>query len=103
MLDLAAAEDEKGFAAALTAVIRSLLDRHGTGRVLFRNTRSSVSGFPERKLHEYPLPAPESYQQASTVASIEQLLAPEVLLGDTLARAGPTCAMAGRMVVAESR
>ena len=35
--------------------ISYLLDRHGTGRVLFRNTRNSVAGFPERKLHQYPL------------------------------------------------
>ncbi len=29
-------------------LIAALLDRHGTGRVLFRNVRSSVAGFPER-------------------------------------------------------
>ncbi len=34
----------------------ALLDRHGTGRVLFRNTRENVEGFPERKLHAYSLP-----------------------------------------------
>ena len=28
------------------AAIADLLDRHGTGRVLFRNTRASVTGFP---------------------------------------------------------
>ncbi|MDH3535337.1 MAG: RNA polymerase-associated protein RapA [Gammaproteobacteria bacterium] len=28
-----------------------LLDRHGTGRVLFRNTRHVVQGFPEREVH----------------------------------------------------
>ncbi len=28
-----------------------LLDRHGTGRVLFRNTRHVVSGFPEREVY----------------------------------------------------
>lgn len=41
--------------------IADLLDRHGTGRVLFRNTRSSVTGFPERKLHTYPLETDASY------------------------------------------
>ena len=40
--------------------IADLLDRHGTGRVLFRNTREGVAGFPARKLHSYPLPAPEA-------------------------------------------
>jgi len=42
--------------AALDTAINCLLDRHGTGRVLLRNTRHSVSGFPERQLHTYPLP-----------------------------------------------
>ena len=30
-------------------LIRELADRHGTGRVLFRNTRKTVTGFPQRK------------------------------------------------------
>ncbi|RMS13054.1 RNA polymerase-associated protein RapA, partial [Pseudomonas coronafaciens pv. garcae] len=46
---------------AKSRLIRELLDRHGTGRVLFRNTRAAVQGFPERKLHEYPLPCPVEY------------------------------------------
>ena len=29
------------------ALIEQLLDRHGTGRVLFRNTRAAVEGFPQ--------------------------------------------------------
>ena len=29
--------------------LRNLLDQHGTGRVMFRNTRSAISGFPKRK------------------------------------------------------
>ena len=41
--------------AALDAAVTQLLERHGTGRVLFRNTRASVPGFPERKLHGHPL------------------------------------------------
>ena len=32
-----------------------LLDHHGTGRVLFRNSRQTVKGFPQRRCHEYPL------------------------------------------------
>lgn len=31
-------------------ILSGLVDRHGTGRVLFRNTRNTISGFPERKL-----------------------------------------------------
>src|SRR5699024_821898 len=47
---------------AAPRLIRELLDRHGTGRLLFRNTRAAISGFPERKLHPAPLPKPEQYQ-----------------------------------------
>lgn len=32
-------------------VIRDFLDSFGTGRVMFRNTRKQLSGFPERKAH----------------------------------------------------
>ncbi len=32
-----------------------LLDQHGTGRVLFRNTRHVVQGFPEREVHPVAL------------------------------------------------
>ena len=71
------------FSGALNAAIRDLLDRHGTGRVLFRNTRASVGGFPERKLTPYPLPAPEQYRKNSPQAELAQLLTPEVLLGDS--------------------
>jgi len=39
------------------ALLRTLLDQHGTGRVVFRNTRAAISGFPRRELHAVPLPA----------------------------------------------
>ena len=45
-------------------LIEQLLDRHGTGRVLFRNTRAAVQGFPARHLHRHPLPYPEQYALA---------------------------------------
>src|SRR5690606_30708072 len=41
--------------AAMNTAVHYLLDRHGTGRVLFRNTRNSIAGFPERKLHPHSL------------------------------------------------
>jgi len=44
------------------AIIDALLDRHGTGRVLFRNTRAAIQGFPERRPHPAPLPCPGMYQ-----------------------------------------
>ncbi|UYP29228.1 RNA polymerase-associated protein RapA [Pseudomonas sp. Z8(2022)] len=46
---------------ARARLVRELLDRHGTGRLLFRNTRAAVQGFPERELHPYPLPSPDEY------------------------------------------
>ncbi len=46
----------------VAAIIDALLDRHGTGRVLFRNTRAAIQGFPERRLQPSPLPCPELYR-----------------------------------------
>ncbi|MFO8140845.1 MAG: RNA polymerase-associated protein RapA, partial [Marinobacter sp.] len=46
------------------AVIDALLDRHGTGRVLFRNTRAAIQGFPARQPLPEPLPCPPLYDQA---------------------------------------
>jgi ATP-dependent helicase HepA len=53
--------DEAGLAA--DQVIDRLIDRHGTGRVLFRNTRHAIKGFPQRRLHAYPLPLPQAYRK----------------------------------------
>ena len=64
--------DPKAPAAAL---IEQILDRHGTGRVLFRNTRSAVAGFPQRVLHQYPLAAPEQYTLAQV--DLHERLYPE--------------------------
>ncbi|MCB0839306.1 MAG: RNA polymerase-associated protein RapA, partial [Bacteroidetes bacterium] len=36
-------------------IIEDLLDQHGPGRVIFRNTRSTMSGFPKRIPHLIPL------------------------------------------------
>lgn len=47
------------------SVIDALLDRHGTGRVLFRNTRAAVQGFPERVPEPAPLPCPAMYRDAA--------------------------------------
>lgn len=41
------------------AAVQQLLDQHGTGRILFRNTRQGVEGFPNRVLTPHPLPASE--------------------------------------------
>ena len=44
--------------------IQQMLDRYGTGRVLYRNSRRAVSGFPQRLLNAYPLTAPDLYADA---------------------------------------
>ncbi|CBJ80922.1 ATPase associated with RNA polymerase and transcriptional activator [Xenorhabdus bovienii str. Jollieti] len=51
-------------------LIAMLMDRHGTSRLLFRNTRSGVKGFPHRELHEIKLPLPAQYQTAIKVSEI---------------------------------
>jgi ATP-dependent helicase HepA len=43
-------------------VLAELLDRFGPGRVLFRNTRHNIAGFPARKVEGYPLPLPGNYE-----------------------------------------
>jgi len=70
-------------------LIDRLLDRHGTGRVLFRNTRATVKGFPARQVNACPLPLPEEYADAYkdfaagdtpiTLSSVKDLLCPEQL------------------------
>ncbi len=60
------------------SVINQLLDQHGTGRVLFRNTRESVKGFPERQLHRYELALPDAYKNSPNNES----LSPERIVED---------------------
>ncbi len=76
------ASDSDGAREAIDAVISELVDRHGTGRVLFRNTRSAVQGFPQRQLHPWPLPQPELYRELARHAELEDRLLPERLLGE---------------------
>ncbi len=57
-------------------LIQNLLDRHGTGRVLYRNTRDSVGGFPQREIHSYALQKPSIYNNDANV--LEQQLYPEI-------------------------
>ena len=85
--------DEALKAAAGAEIIEHLLDRHGTGRVLFRNTRAAVKGFPKRKLSTYRLPLPKAYEKciATEPARLlfEAQLSPEMLYSsDTSSRVG---------------
>lgn len=72
-------------ADARLALQEHLLDRHGTGRVLFRNTRAAIKGFPGRLLHSYALPLPAQYSdclgdfRGSAIGEPQLLLSPELL------------------------
>ncbi len=46
-------------------LIQLLLDQHGTGRILFRNSRQTVKGFPDRQCHAYPLASVDSSESQS--------------------------------------
>jgi len=75
-------EDADDFVQARDQAISDLLDRHGTGRILFRNTRDVVEGFPERHLHAYPLVAPIEYTAEQEDADILARIQSERILGD---------------------
>ncbi len=56
--------------AARSELLQELLDRHGTGRVLYRNSRASVKGFPKRFFNPHPQTMPEQYLTAARVSSM---------------------------------
>ncbi len=47
-------------------LIKLLLDHHGTGRILFRNSRHTVKGFPDRERHAYVLAGEECADLANS-------------------------------------
>ena len=51
-------DDEKQ--AARQELIQNLIDRHGTSRILFRNTRQGVKGFPHRVYHQVTIDSTEA-------------------------------------------
>ena len=51
-------DDEKQ--TARQELIQNLIDRHGTSRILFRNTRQGVKGFPYRVYHQVTIDATEA-------------------------------------------
>lgn len=72
--------------------VNALLDRHGTGRILFRNTRDAVSGFPERQLQRHALKAPEDYINNTNDHELVSLLHAEAILGDSWLQVDPRVA-----------
>lgn len=67
---IADTDHEEQQALARQELIDNLMDRHGTGRVLFRNTRAAIQGFPERRVHLLPMPMPEQYTRAVKVSKM---------------------------------
>ena len=65
-------------AESLPQLITQLLDLHGTGRVLFRNQRGHIEGFPNRHVETYTLPA----MSLDTADSIDAVLYPETSLSE---------------------
>lgn len=75
-------EQVDDFEATRDVAINALLDRHGTGRILFRNTRDAVTGFPDRQLQSYALTAPEAYLANAKTQDNLGLLQAETCIGD---------------------
>jgi len=76
------------------SLLKQLLDRHGTGRILFRNSRNTIKGFPARQVLPTALDMPEQYQESinelmlsgcpETLAQSKQakfIFTPEMLYG----------------------
>ena len=78
---LSALSDSDEFEAAREQAKQRFLDQFGTGRILFRNTRDTVKGFPERQLTTYPLEFPEQFLP-ETDSELTHLVQPETLLGE---------------------
>ncbi|WP_207061108.1 RNA polymerase-associated protein RapA [Motiliproteus sp. SC1-56] len=76
-------------AQPLEALKQALLDRFGTGRVLYRNTRAAVGGFAPRHLQPHPLEAPPGYRERD---ALELLIKPERCLGDGWLKKDPRVA-----------
>ena len=64
---------------AINELIQSILDRHGTGRVLFRNTRDAVEGFPQRQLHKHELDQPQGLIEIVTNENAQDDFSDELL------------------------
>ncbi|MCY9802912.1 RNA polymerase-associated protein RapA [Vibrio scophthalmi] len=62
--------DEAEKASARQELIDNLMDRHGTGRVLFRNTRAAIKGFPKRNVNLLPMAIPQQYTTSMRVAGL---------------------------------
>ena len=58
-------------------IVKKLIDRHGPSRVLFRNTRANIRGFPERRVHQHPQTKPGEYDVGPEQTTVTGSLYPE--------------------------
>ena len=70
-------------AVALDKLVNTIVDRHGTGRLQFRNSRRAVDGFAERIGISHELDPPDGWTELTHDADITQCLRPETLIGQT--------------------
>lgn len=68
IIESSTSEEEQ--AQARQELVDNLMDRHGTGRVLFRNTRAAIKGFPQRNLNLMPMQLPSQYATSMRVATM---------------------------------
>ncbi len=61
-------------------LVACLLDGFGTGRVMFRNTRAALKGFPERKAHLVPVDSSSDAKIKWLAALLKELGTAKVLL-----------------------
>ncbi len=84
---------KSGDTNAKEILIQEILDRHGTGRVLYRNTRDAVEGFPEREIYSYALQEPDQYGENNDELNEDDAiifgLLPETCLGEQWIKVDP--------------
>ncbi len=76
--------DEKIAGTTRKNLLKQLLDRHGTGRILFRNSRNTIKGFPAREVQPVALAMPEQYQEAINELMLSNT--PEALMESSQAK-----------------
>ena len=53
-------------------LLEALVDRHGTGRVIFRNTRKALKGFPKRKVIPHKLESSERLSKEEQMTRLRE-------------------------------
>ena len=69
--------------------LEQLLDLYGTGRIMFRNTRRNIAGFPQRETHLVPLAADAKLRDKIFSEIRHELLLPGALSSSTISPDDP--------------